>query len=346
MQFIFLLAEKRKVITFSKDAFVVNTINQYINIRSSIEACFIGLPHASRILANTLIAKANFSTGCVENINYRDLASFLRVDASSGRKDSGTPTKQAVRNYLCTIVAQCGEYFQISSEGQSLKVNFPTLPEIYKAYCGTPEVHTVFDTESNTAEPHMGIGMQVIIDGDFSTEEHTEVHTPGLVEAINAHVKEKPLTNNKQTNPEGVSFAELKQPIRRDFYPNAETIELALSHGYVNVTNPIEIKRFITYNLASSTRWADYNPVFICWLERAHENQKSTEPLSTTQPPRKNADERTPYQVSGIRKPTVADSIADNLRIIESIQRQEQQHQQQADDFINGECCETVAVPC
>ena len=251
-----------------------------------------------------------------------------------------------IRNAFRTIKKAKSDHFIFSTVNQRIVIEMPFIRELYESiYNETPEPAAVLATdvaESKTQSPLDDQGYSYPL---LTGELDTILAAASSSMSINVCVKEKILITNKQTNPDGVSFAELKQPIRRDFYPNAETIELALSHGYVNVTNPIEIKRFITYNLASLTRWADYNPVFICWLERAHENQKSTEPLSTTQQPRKNADERTPYKVSGTRKPTVAESIADNRRIIESIKRQEQQHQQQAYDFINGECCESLAVP-
>ena len=302
-----------------------------------------GLPSFCRLVLLEAFEYCDHAAGTIM-INSLDkfAREHFRVDPARGRQPEDI-TGDSIRNAFRTIKKFKSDYFQFSTVNQQIVIDMPFLRELHQSiFNEKSEAPAILATDLAADTTLSQYGDPSV----FDSIDAVDLAAASMHYSINAHVKEKILTNKHPTHPEGVSFAELKQPIRRDFYPNAETIELALSHGYVNVTNPIEIKRFITYNLASSTRWADYNPVFICWLERAHENQKSTEPLSTTQPPRKNADERTPYQVSGIRKPTVADSIADNLRIIESIQRQEQQHQQQADDFINGECCETVAVPC
>ena len=317
----------------------MNTLHQYNQARTVIEGCFNGLPHAPRILVNALITKADLSTGLVENIHYRDLAACLTVFASPGRKESGTPTKQAVRNYLNTILTQCGDHFQLSSEGQSLKITFPTLPGIYKAYVELPEVNTVSDRVLNTEETLVDIDSEAFFEDRFNREEHIEVHTevntPEPIEAINAGVyagaKIKTKTN-KQTNLSGESFADLRQPIDRDFYPNQETIELALAKGFVKVTSDLEIKRFVMYNLASSTRWADFNPVFINWLERDH-NHAAAEAATTPTPlnTRTNHHEqRSTYQIAN-RKPTVADAIARNQFIIDEDNRR------QTDIIIDGE---------
>ena len=316
-------------------------------VLSVFKSTLYGLPSFCRLVMHEIFEYTDFQSGTL-SISSLDLLARtnFHVDPLRGRAKEEI-TGDTIRNALRAIKKARPDHFIFSTVNQRIVIEMPFIRELYELFHNEkPKLPAVLAADVAEVKTHAPLEDLGYSNPLLAGELDTILAAASSSTTINAHVKEKPLTNNKQTNPEGVSFAELKQPIRRDFYPNAETIELALSHGYVNVTNPIEIKRFITYNLASSTRWADYNPVFICWLERAHENQKSTEPLSTTQPPRKNADERTPYQVSGIRKPTVADSIADNLRIIESIQRQEQQHQQQADDFINGECCETVAVPC
>lgn len=309
----------------------MNILHQYNHARTVIEGCFNGLPYGPRILVNALITKADLSTGRVENISYRDLAACLTVFASPGRKDSGTPTKQAVRNYLNTILTQCGDHFQLSSVGQSLKITFPTLPGIYKSYVELPEVNTVSDRVINTEKTLVDIDSEAFFEDLFDREEHIEVHTevntPEPTDAINAGVyagaKIKTKTN-KQTNLSEESFADLRQPIDRDFYPNQETIELALAKGLVKVTSDLEIKRFVMYNLASSTRWADFNPVFINWLERDH--KRDAEETTTTPTPfnirTNHHEQRSTYQIVN-RKPTVADSIARNQLIIDEANRRQ-----------------------
>lgn len=77
------------------------------------------------------------------------------------------------------------------------------------------------------------------------------------------------ITNsNKQTQTAGKDFTFDKKQIGDDFYPNAKTIELALSMGLTKVKDFTEIQAFIKHNKKLNTQWADFNPVFITWLER------------------------------------------------------------------------------
>ena len=261
----------------------MNTINQYNHAREAIEACFSGLPHAPRILVNALITKADLSTGLVENINYRVLATFLAVDAAPGRKDSGTPTKQAVRNYLCTIQTQCSEHFQISTEGQSLKIKFLTLSEIYKSYFEIPEVHVVCDRLSNTAETLVNSEVQTFFDDVVNTQEstdlHTEVHTLKQTEAINAceHTSAKIKPNKLKPNNNSVSdeWLDLKKPITDDFFPSQFAIDKALSLGLPKVTDAAELAKFILFNQSNGSQWKNYDYVFLTWLQRDAEREQA-----------------------------------------------------------------------
>lgn len=325
--------------------FVVNTIKQYNNARIEIESRFIGLRHAHTVMIGWLITRANPETGLVENITYADLTALLTVDTASGKKDSDAPQKQTIRSYLRTIEAKCGDDFKIVSDGQNLKITFLSLPEIYASNFESSNSYTDQYTVPYTPTPLINIEEKALFDRSSYTEEYTDSYTPEPVDAINtaayagAKIKIKNITN-KQTNTGGESFADLKQPIDRDFYPNPETIELALAKGFVKVTSELEIKRFITYNLACSTRWADFNPIFINWLERDH-NRDAEEKIATlTQHNLRTThhEQRTTHQITG-RKPTVADAIERNQRIID------EDNKRQANDFVEGEYFESVALP-
>ena len=212
-------------------------IEQYNNARFEVESLFNGLPHAPRLLVNALITKTSPLTGVVENISYRDLTTILTVDVSPGRKDSGTPTKQAIRNYLCTIETQCGAYFKVSSENQSLKITFPTLPDIYKAHFKKPEDHTACETVDDTQNKLINKGEESVFDGLFNTEVNTQVHIEANAletpDAINVCVctqaqRSKQITKTNITNTAGDNKI-FKQPISPDFYPSHELINHALS---------------------------------------------------------------------------------------------------------------------
>ena len=323
-------------------------INKFNEARGEIASSFIGLPHAHQSLINSLLTRANPTTGVVENVTYGDLANILTVEAAPGRKDSGTPQKQTIRSYLRTIESQCGADFKMISDGQTLKIQFPTLPAIYASHFDYKELYTDQNTVSYTATTLINIDENAIHHREVNRKEYTEPYTDeytpesvgGIFTPAYACAKIKPnFKTQKQTNTRCDSFSQLKQPICRDFRPTQETIDLALSKGFVKVTSDIEIKRFVMYNLASGTLWADYNPVFLTWLERDH-NPDSEEPTVTPSQRnlRKNSHEqRSINNVCG-SKPTVADSIKRNQQIID------EHNQRQANHIIECEYFESVAI--
>lgn len=314
---------------------------------NALKSNLSGLPSFCRLVMYELFPFCDYAAGKISIGTLDDLArTDFYVDSLRGREKEYI-AGDAIRNAFRSIKKCKPDYFIFSTVNQRIVIEMPFIRELYESFHkAIPKLTLVLSTDVASATTQSQTDDQGDFEPLLAGEFDSNLAAASSTDGINAHVKNQNPTNNKQTNSGSDSFAELKQPIRRDFHPNAETIELALSHGYVNVTNPTEIKRFITYNLASLTRWADYNPVFLNWLERAHDNQKRAEPISTTHTARKNTDEqRTPNQVTGRRKPTIADAIADNLSIIEAIKRQEEQHRQQANDFINGEYCESLAVP-
>lgn len=258
---------------------------KYNNARTDLESCFNGLPHAPKILVNALITRADPSTGLVENINYRNLAACLTVNAAPGRKNSGSPTKQAVRNYLSTIQTQCGNHFQLSSEGQSLKITFPTLPEIYKSYFELPEVHMTLDILPNTDKTHVSIESQGLFDDAVNKQDpielHTEVNTPDSVEMSNAHerdrakIKQNPTKPNNNKKPISDEFSDLKKPIADDFYPSPFVIEKAHALGFSKVTDTAEINKFILFNQATGSQWKNYDYLYLTWLKRDAEREQT-----------------------------------------------------------------------
>lgn len=256
-------------------------IKKYNSFRIEAEALFKGLPLSAAYLVNILISRFNPITGIVEKISYRSLATLLCVDAAPGRKNSGIPTKQAVRDFLRTIETQCGDHFQIISEGQSLKIKFPTLPGIFISHFSTPEVPTVGSMVSHTQEPIDNISKTELITGSKNTESRIDFHTesPTLcpIIAINACAN-KPKQNNNNNN-----FS--KSPISDSFFPTSDTIARALDQGFDRVEDREELQAFIDHNKASGSLWADFNPIYLRWLaqskHRAEEQRKKLD-IKTT----------------------------------------------------------------
>lgn len=233
----------------------MNEIIRYNKARIDIENRFLGLRYEHTTLIKSLITRADPSTGVVSDITYNELARILTIHPAPGRKDSGTPTKQTIRNYIKCIERECGEYFQIISEDQKLQFLFSELPKIFK--------NREVNTDATRPETIVPSEQNNVSDQQDTIEVNIERNTP-----ITA-VKNINITNsNKQTQTASNDFSCSKKQIGDDFYPNAKTIEMALSMGLTKVTDFMEIQAFIKHNKKLNTQWADFNPVFITWLER------------------------------------------------------------------------------
>ncbi|PJE14481.1 hypothetical protein [Legionella sp.] len=257
----------------------------YHKERAAMESLFIGLPDGSSSLIKSLITLADPVTGIVGDISYNELARILTINQAPGRKNSGTPTKQAIRNHIKSIERECGEYFKVISEGQKLQFLFPEFPKIFNKIFENREVNidaTLSKTLENTEQNNVS-SLQA------NTEVNIERNTP--TNAVKNNIIY--INNNKQTNTDMIFSG--KKAIADDFYPDAETIEIALAKGYANVIEPSQIAAFIKHNKTNKTQWADYNPVYFRWLERHAEYQAQQKQKAQGQL-RSNRNERRTYQ--------------------------------------------------
>lgn len=240
----------------------IGTYNTYLY---EIERAFVGQPYAYILIVKFLIPLIDSSTGIVNNITYNKLAEYLTVKPAPGRKNSGTPSKQTIRNYIRSIENECGEYFKVISEGQNLKFLFPEVPKIFNKLFQNTEVNT----QVNLERTQVNTGVKAISSKGVNTELNTEANTPSFSVKNNNIFN---ITNtNKQTNVADFDISSVKKTIDAHFYPNQKTIELAHALGLTKVTDATEIQAFINHNKKQNTQWADFNPVFMTWLERGEQ---------------------------------------------------------------------------
>ena len=260
-------------------------IAKYNRARNELESFFVGLPHAHTTLIKSLITKANPETGIVENISYKDLTFLLMVDAAPGRKDSGTPQKQTIRSYLRTIEAQSRSQFHVISDSQTLKIQFPKLPSIYAKYFEITEVHTdlnaVSYTPTSLINTEKNISSEVKLNIEEYIEPYTQEYTLKSEDVFNAHeythakIKQNPTKPNNNKNFVSDDFADCKKPIADDFYPSQSVIDKALELGLPKVKDLAELNKFILFNKASGSRWANYDYVYLKWLQRDAERERA-----------------------------------------------------------------------
>lgn len=221
---------------------------------------FSGQPHSSLLLIQLLVTKADTTSGIVSDISYNEIAKALTVNPAPGRKCSGTPSKQTIRNYIKSIERECGDSFKVISSGNKLQFIFPYIPQKFKNSSYNTEVNIECDNRVH----QVFTGKTVQLEGQSNIDINTEVNSQ------NQAVKNIKIINktNKQTQTPINEFSCSKKPIGDDFYPNTKTIEMAFAMGLTKVTDKKEIQAFIKHNKKQNTQWADYNPVFLTWLER------------------------------------------------------------------------------
>ncbi|HFE7176593.1 TPA: Vir protein [Legionella anisa] len=248
----------------------MNYFEPYKQARINIENRFKGLLHAHTTLIKSLITLANPLTGIVTGITYRDIADLLTISKAPGRTGSGAPQKETIRSYLRSIEKQCPEDFKVISEGQKLQFQFPKLPKIYADFLEQSEVYTECRDEQSISKTIENAKKNDELKSLDNTQEYTELYTDQYTaDTAVKNINIFNITNsNKQTQTAGNDFSCSKKPIGDDFYPNTKTIEMAFSMGLTKVTDKEEIQAFIKHNKKQNTLWADFNPVFINWLER------------------------------------------------------------------------------
>lgn len=244
---------------------IIESIQKVNGARRQIDQCFCGLPHSHLMLLNILINQTNPNSGIVQNISYSELIEALSISAGAGRRNTASLSKQTIRSYLRTIENSYPEHFQVISEGQNLKIKFPILPGIYASYFETEntDVYTDRSTHLHTVKTIENTEQNDAFLVDENIEEYPDPYTDAYT--AECSVKNNNIFNiiNKQQTTETTKLS-----IRDDFYPCAKTIELAQSRGLFSVVDETQIRKFISYNQAKGTKWADYNPVYLNWLEQ------------------------------------------------------------------------------
>ena len=307
----------------------------------------LGLPSFVRLVMLEVYEYCDHSTGTISITSLENLArDNFHVDSLRGRMKEEI-NGDTIRNAFRSIKKAKPDHFQFSTINQKIVIHMPFMCDLYQSFLNeTPELDAILAADVADATTLTQHGESVDLDPILATDVSSVLAAASLDDAFNAladvPAKIKPKTNktNKQ-NTKSESFSDLKQPIARDFYPSPKTIELALEKGFVKVTSDIEIKRFVMYNEASLSRWADYNPVFLKWLEKDHNPDIEHAPATPIQRHlRKNHGyaKRSTHQVTGIQS-AVFDSNQRNLQIIADEKRE-----REACGVIEGEYCEFVDV--
>ena len=242
---------------------------------SAIKSNLEGLPSFCRLVMYELLEYCDYKSGIISINTLDDVAHDFRVAPSPGRKKE-VINGDTLRNAFRTIKKAKPDHFKFTTKNQRIIIEMPFLSILYQQFFGgLNQVAAVSASEHNRATRLDPIEDSVNLDALFFGEDARDVAAAtSCVVEDNINIK-KQIT--KQTN--SFESPRPKCPITDDFVPNTCTIAEATARGYINATNPNEIKAFIAYNKALQTRWADYNPVYLLWLARAEEHQQQKQQI-------------------------------------------------------------------
>jgi hypothetical protein len=225
---------------------------------SAIKATLAGLPSFSRLAIYDLLPYCDFSTGIISIPSLDEVANTdFYVVPAPGRKKENIQS-ETLRNAFRTIKKSRPNDFIFSTKNQRIIIEMPFVRELYQQFHqDITDVAAVNATEVVTAKTYASIEKEAV----FNTYVYTDLTAVELGSI-------KDLNNIKQTNKQINSTPFNKKIITPDFYPDESTIAEALGKGMTKVLDLSEIQSFINHNRKHGSQWADFNPVFIKWLER------------------------------------------------------------------------------
>ena len=233
-------------------------------VLSALKINVTGLPSFCRLVIYELLEDCDYTSGTISVGTLDELAHSFYVSPSPGRKKE-IINGNTIRNAFRTIKKAKPDAFKFTTVNQRIIIEMPFIRELYQEFYSQPrEVAAVDLSDLNTPTTIATYDESCVFPDDLGREDVTD-----FAAASFSHID---ITKNKNKQNKLTGHGELKwikKSISPDFSPSSETIEAALAKGFTNVLNPEELQKFINHNLTHNTQWADFNPVFLKWLERA-----------------------------------------------------------------------------
>ena len=217
-----------------------------------------GLPYKSKALFLRFCTLAD-KNGIVEGVRLEQLALEMLVEKAPGRKGAGIPTAENIRSAIRTIEKFKYDHFKVVTQDKKLRIYLPFIQEIYKNSCVLKKESAV-----NAVEHHVQVAY---IKPDLTSSLEPQQRLQDLPEQ--SGVNATPININNTTNT--TAFFSEKTLVPEDFVPNATTIAKALALGFDNVTDFIEIQKFIAWNQSKHSECYDWQATFMLWLMKSKE---------------------------------------------------------------------------
>ena len=280
-----------------------------------------GLSGFCRLVMYDLFEYIDFESGTIAIDSLDILArTDFHVDSLRGRKKEDV-TGDTIRNALRSIKKAKPDHFIFSTVNQRIVIEMPFIRELYESiYNETPEPAAVLSTDLAAAQTQAPIDDQRDFDPLLSEELDSKLAAASLDAPINAYAKikpNKPNNNNNEKQIVGELPGEIKNTIPDNFQPSQAMIDNALRLGLPKVIDPSELNKFIIFNKASGSRWANWDYVYLNWLIRDVEREQekaASKPQPSKQNPvysRRDINERNHHAVKP-GKPTVEDAMYAN----------------------------------
>jgi hypothetical protein len=247
-----------------------------------------GLPSFCRLVIYDLLKYCNYTLGTITLNSLSEVAKKDFFISSVPGRTKEEINGDTLRNAFRTIKKAKPDQFKFTTINQRVVIEMPFIRELYaQHYQNIQEDAAVVAADVAAEETHAHIGEPGDFGGQVAGEDATDVAAASFRPIRDI----KHNKTNKLTATDDLNFS--KTQIEPNFQPSQATIDIAISRGLDQVTNQEEIKKFISYNQANKSLWADFNPVFLTWLEREHEYREEKRKQQKSKPTRSNNNERT-----------------------------------------------------
>ena len=228
-----------------------------------------GLPSLCRLFLYEAIEYCNFDAGVAILPSLHEIAvKDFNVERASGRKREEV-NENTLRNVIRTIKKFRGDDFRFRVIKQRIEIDMPWMREISLA--SKKDAGDQSEKVSSSKAPENTESEQLLnaSDNRAKSKEDAASVSPNNNIFINKNI-------NNNNNLKGGAALE-KMPITDDFTPSDALIAKAKAKGYEHADCEKEIQKFILHNQACGSRFADFEPVYLLWLQRGQERSLGKE---------------------------------------------------------------------
>jgi len=257
---------------------IVHNVNYTQIVNAGVDMSFLtnelksklgGLPSFCRLFIYEALEYCDYEKGvaylpALHEMSVKD----FHVERASGRKREEV-NENTLRNTIRTIKKFRGDDFKFRVVNQRIEIDMPWMRELSlaskKDAGGQSEKATSSTTPDNIESEHLLNAS----DNRAKNKEDATSDSPNNNIFINKYI------NNNNNLKGGVALE--KKPIAEDFTPSEALIAKAKAKGYEHADCEKEIQKFILHNQACGSRFADFEPVYLLWLQRGQERSLAKE---------------------------------------------------------------------